>query len=234
MKLKLQIEDKHTELVAAVTWSPDNKLYSLSDDKTIQVFNYNGEYLEKFMDLDTYCTALEFGPRMKTGNDSLALGTSDGTLKIISRTGKIEKVIDSAHSTAIICIKWSAEGQAIATSGEDGIVKIWSRQGVLRSKLVETSSPIYAIAWSYDENYILYSSDRNLSIKPIFKGGNKEDRNDRNKIYCHILISNKYFGNVIFYGGIGCGKSKVIEISKLKFDQFVTFKQFLQNFENNL
>ena len=173
MKLKLSKEDKHTEIVSALCWSPDNKLYTLSDDKTILVWNYNGEYLEKFMDLDDYATAMEWGPRMKTGNDSVALGMADGTLKIVSRTGKVEKVIDNAHQTAIICIKWSAEGQAIATSGEDGVVKIWSRQGVLRSKLVETSSPVYAIAWSYDENYILYSSGKNLSIKPIFKGGNK-------------------------------------------------------------
>ncbi|MCQ2816755.1 MAG: hypothetical protein MJ252_05755 [archaeon] len=173
MKLKLSKEEKHTDLVASVCWSPDNKLYSLSDDKTIYVWNYGGEYLEKFMDLDGFATAMEWGPRMKAGNESVAIGMSDGTLKILSKTGKVEKVIDNAHQTAIICIKWSAEGQAIATSGEDGVVKIWSRLGVLRSKLVETSTPVYAIAWSYDENYILYSSGKTLSIKPIFKGGNK-------------------------------------------------------------
>ena len=173
MKLKLKKSEKHTDVVASLCWAPDNKLFTLSDDKTILTWDYNGEYISKFMDIDTYCTALEWGPSLKSGNDCIALGTSDGTLKVISRTGKVEKIIENAHSTAIICIKWNSEGQAIATSGEDGVVKIWSRQGVLRSKLVETSSPVYAIAWSYDENYILFSSDKKLSIKPIFKGGNK-------------------------------------------------------------
>ena len=173
MKLKLKKSERHTDVVASVCWAPDNRLYSLSDDKTIFTWDYNGEFVNQFMTLDNYCTAIEWGPSVRAGNDSIALGTSDGTLKVITKTGKVEKIVENAHSTAIICIKWNSEGQAIATSGEDGIVKIWSRQGVLRSKLVETSSPVYAIAWSYDENYILYSSDKNLIIKPIFKGGNK-------------------------------------------------------------
>ena len=93
MKLKLKKSDKHTEVVASLCWAPDNKLYSLSDDKTILTWDYNGEYLSKFMDIDTYCTALEWGPSLKTGNDCIALGTCDGTLKVITRTGKVEKTI---------------------------------------------------------------------------------------------------------------------------------------------
>lgn len=173
MKLKLKKSEKHTDVVASLCWTPDNRLYTLSDDKTILQWDNNGEFVSKFLDLDTYCTAIEWGPTVKSGNDSFALGTSDGTLKILSRTGKIEKIVDNSHSTAIICIKWSSDGQAIATSGEDGVIKIWSKQGVLRAKLVETSSPVYGIAWSYDENYMLYTSDKTLSIKPIFKGGSK-------------------------------------------------------------
>ncbi len=73
----------------------------------------------------------------------------------------------------IICIKWSSDGQSIATSGEDGQVKIWSRAGVLRANLVQSNSPVYSISWSHDENFILYTSDKNLCIKPVLKGGLK-------------------------------------------------------------
>ena len=170
MKLKIKKSERHSGLVSSCCWAPDNKLYTLSD-KTILMWDYNGEYIGEFMELDVGSTSIEWGPSSHT--DAIALGTVEGTLKIINKTGKVEKIVDSAHSTAIICIKWNSDGQAIATSGEDGIVKIWSRQGVLRSKLVEISSPVYAIAWSPDENYMLYSSEKNLAIKPIFKGGNK-------------------------------------------------------------
>ena len=173
MKLKLMAGEKHTDVVASCCWSPDNKLYSMSDDKTILTWDYTGEFNSKFMDLDSYFTASEWGNSPKIGGELLAIGSSEGALIIINKTGKIEKTVDNAHSTAIICIKWNSDGQALATSGEDGIVKIWSKQGVLRSKLEESNSPIYSIAWSPDENYMLYTCGKNLSIKPIFKGGNK-------------------------------------------------------------
>jgi intraflagellar transport protein 80 len=175
MKLKLKKNEKknHKDVVSAVCWSPNNQLYSLSDDKTILIWDINGEFVSKFMDLDSYGTAMEFGPNLKSGNDALAIGTSDGSLKIVSRSGKIEKVIDNAHQTAIICIKWSSDGLAIATSGEDGTVKIWSRQGVLRVNLVQSNTPVYSISWSHDETFMIYTSDKNLCIKPVLKGGLK-------------------------------------------------------------
>ena len=165
--------EKHTDVVASCCWSQDNKLYSMSDDKTILTWDYTGEFNSKFMDLDSYFTASEWGNSPKVGGELLAIGSSEGALILINKTGKIEKTVDNAHSTAIICIKWNSDGQALATSGEDGIVKIWSKQGVLRSKLEESNSPIYSIAWSPDENYMLYTCGKNLFIKPIFKGGNK-------------------------------------------------------------
>jgi WD40 repeat protein len=82
----------------------NNQLFSLSDDKTIQIWDINGECVNKFMDIDTYCTALEWGPGLKSGNDALALGTSDGGLRIIGRNGKLEKVVEDAHTTAVFYI----------------------------------------------------------------------------------------------------------------------------------
>ena len=137
MKLKILASQAHTDVVSSCCWSPENKLYSLSDDKTILIWDYTGDCLSKFMDLDSYCTSCEWSNTPKSGNELLAIGSSEGTLLIMNKTGKIEKVVDNAHSSAIICLKWNSDGQAFATSGEDGVVKIWFKQGVLRSKLEE-------------------------------------------------------------------------------------------------
>ena len=173
MKLKLVSEYNHTELVSSCCWTSDNTLYSMSDDKTILTWNNNGDFLSKFLDLDSYCTACEWSNISKMGGELLAIGGADGSLTLVSKSGKIEKRVENAHSTAIICIKWNSDGQAIATSGEDGLVKIWSKLGVLRSKLAENPTPVYSLAWSPDENYMLYTCGKNLAIKPIFKSGNK-------------------------------------------------------------
>ena len=124
IKLKLIASITHTDIVSSCCWSPKNKLYSLSDDKTILIWDYTGDFISKFMDLGFFCTSYEWNNTPKSGNELLAIGSSDGTLIIMNKTGKIEKAVDNAYSTAIICIKWNSDGQAFATSGEDGVVKI--------------------------------------------------------------------------------------------------------------
>ena len=56
---------------------------------------------------------------------------------------------------------------ACRPAGEDGVVKMWSRSGMLRSTLSQSSSPVYAVAWSPDSDHILYTTGKQLVIKPI-------------------------------------------------------------------
>jgi len=44
---------------------------------------------------------------------------------------------------------------------------MWSRSGMLRSTLSQSSSPVYSVAWSPDSDHILYTSGKQLVIKPI-------------------------------------------------------------------
>jgi intraflagellar transport protein 80 len=60
----------------------------------------------------------------------------------MSKNGKIEKSVE-AHIGACICVRWSYDGSMIATSGEDGLVKLWSKSGMLRSTLAQNSNNSY-------------------------------------------------------------------------------------------
>ena len=104
MKLKLKKNEKihHQEIVSSISWSPFNQLFSLSDDKTILTWDSNGEYLNKFLDLDVFCTAIEWGPNLKSSNDVLCIGTCNGALRILNKTGKVEKIVEEAHNTAVL------------------------------------------------------------------------------------------------------------------------------------
>jgi len=105
MKLKLSKNGKkhnHEDFVSSVCWNINNQLYSLSDDKTICIWDINGEFVNKFLDLDCYCTAMELGPSSKSGNDAIAVGTSEGSLRIYTKSGKLEKNVEEAHTTAVI------------------------------------------------------------------------------------------------------------------------------------
>jgi len=89
-----------------------------------------------------------------------------GKLLLIARTGRIEKSVD-AHLGAVLATRWSYTGNDLVTAGEDGVVKMWSRSGMLRSTLSQCSSPVYAVAWSPDSDHILYTTGKQLVIKPI-------------------------------------------------------------------
>jgi len=48
----------------------------------------------------------------------------------------VDRKVQDGHKGAITCVKWSYEGGSLATSGEDGQIKTWSKNGNLRSTLV--------------------------------------------------------------------------------------------------
>lgn len=83
------------------------------------------------MDIDTPVLAMDWLPS-KGAQEVLALACSDGSFKLVSKAGRIEKSVAEAHMTAIITLKWSYEG-TLATAGEDGQIKTWSRGGMLRA-----------------------------------------------------------------------------------------------------
>ena len=115
------------------------------------------------MDIDQPVLCMDWYPSAKGSNEILALACSDGSFRLVNKAGRVEKSVSEAHQTAIISIKWSYEG-TLATAGEDGFIKTWSRGGMLRSQLVQGSKPIYGMCWSPENDSILYCCDKNLVI----------------------------------------------------------------------
>lgn len=121
------------------------------------------------MDIDTPVLAMDWYPSGKGSQEVLAVACSDGSFKLVSKAGRVEKSVAEAHATAIIGIKWSYEG-TLATAGEDGQIKTWSRGGMLRSSVVNGGKPIYGLVWSPENDAILYCQDKNLVIVPTLPG----------------------------------------------------------------
>lgn len=49
-------------------------------------------------------------------------------------------------------------------------LQIWSKNGNLRSNLVQLDSPIYSLAWSPDDDALLFCSENNIYVKPTQAG----------------------------------------------------------------
>uniref|UniRef100_A0A2C9JF99 Uncharacterized protein n=1 Tax=Biomphalaria glabrata TaxID=6526 RepID=A0A2C9JF99_BIOGL len=175
LKTSLQKEPKHSELVSCVGWTTPDEVYSCADDHLILKWNLTNNETSTLLELPKECypTSMHWFPKSaqaagakKTGSDVFALTSTDGKFILISRTGRVEKSVE-AHKGAVLCGRWSYDGTALVTGGEDGQIKIWSRSGMLRSTLTQNSIPVYSVAWGPDSDQILFTNGRQLVIKPL-------------------------------------------------------------------
>lgn len=174
LKTTLQKEPKHTELVSCVGWTTPEELYSGADDHLILKWNLVNNETTTLVKLpeDVYPTDMHWFPKAvsggskKAGSDLFVLTSTDGKVHLIGKTGRVEKSVD-AHKGAVLSGRWSYDGSALLTAGEDGQVKIWSRSGMLRSTLTQNSTAVYGVAWGPDSDQVLFTNGRQLVIKSL-------------------------------------------------------------------
>ena len=162
--------NQHKETCSSVVWSAKNELFSCADDSTIWRWSLSGEPIGKVCDVESHPTGIVWFPQQKKGDqgkDLFVVSCADGCFRVLSAmTGRVEKCVE-AHKGAITCIEWNTEGSALATGGEDGLVKIWSQSGMLRNSLAHESQCIYSLCWSPESDHVLYASGKELTIKPL-------------------------------------------------------------------
>ncbi|KHJ96280.1 WD domain, G-beta repeat protein [Oesophagostomum dentatum] len=99
-------------------------------------------------------------------NDMFVLSSSDGRIHFINKMGKIEKSFE-AHKGAALQAKWSPDGTGFFSCGEDGAVKLWSRNGMLRSVIAQMPSPVYCVSFDAASDNILFSNNEYCYIKSL-------------------------------------------------------------------
>lgn len=172
MVCELHVVSVDTDVVSAVAWSPDCQLISCADDKILCKWGPDGDMLGKITTVASYVTSISWLPAVgKQAPDMMAVSCMDGTFKFMSRSGREEKSVKAHEGGAVIVVRWSHDGSAIVTGGEDGDVKIWSRSGNLRSTLVSTGQCIYSVCWGPDDDQIVIASGKSLIVKSVQSGG---------------------------------------------------------------
>lgn len=94
------------------------------------------------------------------------MSCTDGTFRFISGSGREDKKV-AAHEGACIVVKWSRDGTALVTAGEDGEVKAWSRSGNLRSVLSSTGQSVFACCWGPDDDQVLIATGKKILITSV-------------------------------------------------------------------
>ena len=132
-------------------------------------------------DLEGYVTDMHWFPAGKGGgstggNDVFACSFSDGCFRILTRGGRVERHVPDAHRGACVSLRWNPDGTALATCGEDGALKTWGRNGMLRAVLEQLQHAIHAISWSPSCDAVAAGCGKDLYVKSADPGGRKTIR----------------------------------------------------------
>ncbi|XP_060811530.1 intraflagellar transport protein 80 homolog isoform X3 [Bombus pascuorum] len=212
-KISAQNRNGHKRLVTCVAWSSTEEIYSCGEDHLLIAWHLEGgtahsSIVTEFPN-DFYPTDMQWHPRpnyaalitKKQSLDVLLITTADGKYHLVNKNGRIEKSID-AHKGATTVGRWSSDGSALLTAGEDGLIKVWSRSGMLRSVVVKGMFPILSAAWSSDCTTVLYSQGAHLTFQSL--NSNSKPR----KLLAHdglvLVLCWSHTHGLIISGGEDC------------------------------
>ena len=99
-KIKRLDRNKHTDIVSCVGWTNSGELFSVSDDQTMLKWDINGEPESKIMDIDVPVMDMDWLPSGKGTNEVVAIACSDGSFKLVSKAGRVEKNITEAEKVS--------------------------------------------------------------------------------------------------------------------------------------
>lgn len=181
MKLKIHLtkEPSRKEPLNCLDWTSSSEVLYCDEEKSIVKWNNNTrESIEiSKLPVDFQATDLHVlpskaslsnaatsGNAKSSSSDLILITSSDGRFLILNKSVRVEKNV-LAHSGSISTGRWSNDASSFLTAGEDGVIKVWSRSGMLRSTIIQLDSPIRMARWAPNSNGIVFAVENCIAIK---------------------------------------------------------------------
>ncbi|MEO0986592.1 MAG: TIR domain-containing protein [Cyanobacteria bacterium J06639_14] len=144
-QLIMTIEGKQGERTDGLSFSPDGQTLAVSVERTLKLFNLQGQELRYFPGHSDTVTELSFSPDGQT----IASSAWDGTIALWNGDGSLRSLLE-AHTPHAVDVKFSPDGTLLASSGTDGTIKVWDRTGTLLNTWRGDTGAVYRVAFSPD------------------------------------------------------------------------------------
>ncbi|KAK5967559.1 Intraflagellar transport protein 80 [Trichostrongylus colubriformis] len=166
---------RHLDSVAAVGWSSGDEIFSCGDDHLLMKWKLANMESTMVTEMPStfFATSMHWFPtsvRHDAHGDVFALSSSDGQIHFVNKMGRMEKSV-TAHKGAALMVRWSADGTGLLSCGEDGAVKLWSRNAMLRSVIAQMPQPVYCCSFDSTSNYVLFPNYDHCYIRSLKSQG---------------------------------------------------------------
>jgi len=157
--------------IMGVTFSSNsNYIAAIEEFGNIFIFDNTGVH-PVIMDTINTGTSYGFSTAISPGNDKVAVGCSNGKLKIYNLPGGTISNDINAHPNWVTTVAYSTDGTKIVTGGNDDRVKIWSNTGKLLYTCTGHSGDITSVKVTPDNNFVVSSSkDKKIKVWNINTG----------------------------------------------------------------
>ena len=153
----------HTDNVHSIAFSSDGRrLATASRDRTVKLYVAGVAELSTLVEEQAALWCVAFSP-----DDSvLAVGSEDGSVKLIDSASGRELHTLIGHSGPVYSVAFSLDGKSLATGSKDSTVKLWDTvKGIELKTLDGHSDAVYSLAFSPDGTMLASgSADRSVGV----------------------------------------------------------------------
>ncbi|MBD1836229.1 AAA-like domain-containing protein [Cyanobacteria bacterium FACHB-472] len=144
----------------SLSFSPNGRMIAAAgSDKTLKLWNINGQLLRTFSGHSDEVTEVSFSPDGQT----LATTSYDGTVKLWQVDGQELRTL-KANAGKVRSVDFSPDSTLLASAHNDGTIKLWNRSGKLLRTFRGHSSEVTRVRFSPDGK-TLASASHDKTIK---------------------------------------------------------------------